>query len=98
MGNTYVNYTLRGPSQQAVATALAGRSAIVTPARNGNVVVYDEQSEEISDTIAELGAGLSRDLTCPVLALFVYDDDILYYWLFENGELIDQYDSSPNYF
>jgi len=33
MGNFYTNYTLRGPSQQAVAKALAGRSAIVTSQR-----------------------------------------------------------------
>ena len=45
MGNFYTNYTLRGPSQAAVATALAGRFAIVTPAQNGCVVVFDEVSD-----------------------------------------------------
>ncbi len=46
MGSFYTNYTLRRPSQQAVAAALAGRSAIVTPAEDGCVVVFDEQSDE----------------------------------------------------
>jgi hypothetical protein len=98
MGNTYVNYTLQGPSQQAVAAALTGRSAIVSPAKNGFVVVFDEESEQQSDNISELGANLSKVLRCPVLAVFVYDDDILYYHLFKNGELIDEYDSAPDAF
>lgn len=51
MGNFYVNYTLRGVSQRAVADALAGRACIVTPPQ-----------------------------------------------LYTNGELQDEYDSSPGYF
>ena len=38
MGSFYVNYTVRGPSQQAVAKALSGRAAIVTPQQDGSVV------------------------------------------------------------
>ena len=98
MGNTYVNYTLRGPGQQAVAAALAGRSAIVSPAQNDTVVVFDEESEHASDSITGLGSSLSRGFDCPVLAVFVYDDDVLYYRLFEHGELVDEYDSAPDQF
>jgi hypothetical protein len=46
MGGFYTNYTLRGPSQQAVAAVLAGRKAIVTPQSNGCVVAYDEASDD----------------------------------------------------
>ena len=98
MGNTYVNLTVRNASQQAVADALAGRAAIVSPAWNGNVVVYDEQSEQMSDSVEEFAAGLSRDLSCPVLAVSVYDDDILQYMLFQGGEKADEYNSKPAYF
>ena len=98
MGNTYVNYTLRGPSQQAVVGAMAGRSAIVSPAQNGFVVVFDEESEQTSDSITEFGSNLSGVLHCAVLAVFVYDDDVLYYRLFEHGELVDEYDSAPDQF
>lgn len=46
MGSFYTNYTLRGPGQPAVLAALAGRSAFVTPARDGRVVVFDQESDE----------------------------------------------------
>jgi len=99
MGGFYTNYTLRGPSQQAVAAALAGRKAIVTPQSNGFVVAYDEASDDQDmDCIAELASRLSRSLHCPVLAVLDHDDDILWYRLYENGELTDEYDSTPGYF
>ncbi len=99
MGNFYTNYTLRGPSQQAVAEALAGRTAIVSPAQDGCVVVFDEQSDEQDQAvIAELAALLSRELDCPVLAVLNHDDDILWYQLYQSGKLADEYDSSPGYF
>ena len=99
MGNFYTNYTLRGPSQQAVAKALTGRSAIVTPQQDGCVVVFDEQSDDQnSEVLADLSRDLSRELRCPVLAVFNHDDDILWYQLYLNGELADEYDSCPSYF
>lgn len=99
MGNFYTNYTLRGPSQQAVVAALAGRSAFVTPAQDGCVVVFDEESDEQNtDVITGLASQLSRELSCAVLAVLNHDDDILWYQLFQNGELSDEYDSSPDYF
>ena len=99
MGNFYTNYTLRGPSQQTVAKALAGRSAIVTPAQDGCVVVFDEQSDEQNqEVIIELAARLSREFGCPVLAVLNHDDDIFWYQLYLSGELVDEYDSSPGYF
>ena len=32
------------------------------------------------------------------VAVIVHDNDILIYFLFQNGELADQYNSSPSYF
>ena len=99
MGNFYTNYTLRGPSQHAVAKALTGRSAIVTPQQDGCVVVFDEQSDDQnSELISDLARDLSGGLRCPVLAVLNHDDDILWYQLYLNGELVDEYDSSPSYF
>lgn len=99
MGNFYTNFTLRGPSQQAVAAVLAERSAIVTPVQEGCVVVFDEQSDsQDSAVITELAARMSRELRCPVLAVLNHDDDIFWYQLYLSGELADEYDSSPSYF
>jgi hypothetical protein len=99
MGQFYTNFTLRGPSQQEVASALSGRSAIVTPSLNGCVVAYDEASEaQDFGIISELGARLSRQLGCPVLAAVVHDDDILFFEHYEGGEVTDTYDSAPGYF
>jgi hypothetical protein len=99
MGGFYSNYTLRGPSQKAVAAALAGRKAIVSPEANGCVVAYDEVSDNQDlDAIAVLASQLSGSLQCPVLAVIDHDDDILWYRLYEDGELTDEYDSTPGYF
>lgn len=99
MGNFYTNYTLRGPSQQAVAAALAERSAIVTQAQDNCVVVFDEASDDQDQKIiTKLASQLSRDLRCPVLAVLNHDDDIFWYQLYLSGKLADEYDSSPGYF
>lgn len=99
MGNFYTNYTLRTTNQRAVGTALSGRKAVVTPERNGCVVVFDEESDKQDEKcITELAAKLSREIHCPVLAILNHDDDILWYHLYEDGQLADKYDSSPNYF
>jgi hypothetical protein len=99
MGNFYTNYTLRGPSQTDVANALSGRRARITPSHNGCVVVFDEASDS-QDTgiISELASKLSAEFGCPVLSVLNHDDDILWYQLYADGALIDEYDSTPGYF
>ena len=99
MGNFYTNYTLKGVSQPGVASALAGRKAIVTTDYNGCVMVFDKQSDkQDSKTISDLATHLSSQFACLVLAVLNHDDDILWFQLYENGKLTDEYDSSPGYF
>jgi hypothetical protein len=99
MGNFYTNHTLRGPAQQAVASALAGHSAVVAPIQDGCVVVFDEQSDyQDTRVISNLAERLSREFDCPVLATLNHDDDILWYQLYLSGQLADEYDSCPGYF
>ena len=99
MGEFYVNYALRGPSQQAVAATLAGRRAAIAPSRNGCIVVFDEASDDQDQSvIGALALKISGDLACPVLAVLNHDDDILWYQLYVAGKLVDEYDSTPGYF
>jgi hypothetical protein len=37
-------------------------------------------------------------LSRPVIAFTVHDSDVFWYWLFDNGAIVDNYDSAPNYF
>lgn len=99
MGNFYVNYTLRGVTQEAAAKSLAGRTCIVTPTVNETIVVFDEESDNQDQrVISRLATKLSQNLRCPVLAVLNHDDDILWYQLYTDGKLCDEYDSSPGYF
>lgn len=99
MGNFYVNYTLHGVTQTAVAAALSGRRCFVTPAIHDSIIAFDEESDgQDQQVISSLAAELSRKLRCPVLAVLNHDDDILWFQLFHSGDLQDQYDSAPGYF
>ena len=99
MGGFYVNYTLRGPTQQEVAAALAGRTAAVSLEHNGCLVVFDEESDgQDLEVIAELASQLSRVLECALLAALNHDESIFWYQLYEKGDLVNEYNSSPDYF
>jgi hypothetical protein len=99
MGAFYANITLKGPSQAAVVDALRGRRAIVTPRIGDYVVAFDTVcDEQDTDGMQALTSMLSRKLGCPALAIIVHDDDVFGYFLYQEGELTDWYNSSPSYF
>jgi hypothetical protein len=101
MGNFYTNITVKGPSQQDLADFIQtqGRTAYVSNTIRGYTVIFDEKREE-QDTrvLAELAAQLSSKLRCAALSVLNHDDDVLMYQLYENGKLLDNYDSCPDYF
>lgn len=100
MGNFYVNHTIRAPRQR-VADFLEseGHTAFVSPTTDGLTVVCDKEcDDQDTNAIRALGRKLSSSLESPVLAILNHDDDILCYWLFEEGELIEEYNSCPDYF
>lgn len=101
MGNFYVNFTVKCDDPLRCASVLkqAGRKAVITPPLNGTLVVFEEESDsQDPQAIEAVGALLSRGLSAPVLGVLDHDDDILAYWLFEDGRLSDTYDSHPDYF
>jgi hypothetical protein len=96
MGNFYTNITLRGPKQEAVAAVLrlSGRAAYVAPTHPGGTTVFEERCEEQDPTIlGELAAALSEHFDCPALAVLNHDDDVLALALYEQGDLIGDFET-----
>jgi hypothetical protein len=101
MGLFYTNFTLYGPDHQAVVDAVRQlkRAAYVSPTVNCFTTVYCQETDRQEfDSIENSGRRLSGSLTCPVLGVVLHDNDVLYYWLFVNGEIRQVYNSSPAYF
>jgi hypothetical protein len=101
VGAFYTNITVRSPQPTRVAEVLkaAGREAFVSPAANGCTVVFDRECEDQDiDVLNQLASALSGKLGCAALAVLNHDDDLLVVTLHEGGRLVDEYNSSPEYF
>jgi hypothetical protein len=102
MGVFFTNYHVRKVDAEACAkalTTLISSRALVTDSKNGWTTVYDEQSESQDDNVLHrLAKALSSKLKTTVIAMMVYDSDIFVYLIYENGKLVDQFDSKPDYF
>ena len=98
MGNFYQNLTVKGPNQAEIVPVLRryGRSAFVSPTRDRLTAVYARRSEEAAspEELAAVATLLSEQFRCPALAVAIYDDDVLFMGLFENGQPIAQYNSA----
>jgi len=100
VGNSYTNVTVRGAAQPALIEVLRelGRRAIVTPAVNGFTTVCDKESEsQDHHIVGSVALTLSARLQCPTWAILNHDDDVLWYQLYDCGELADEYISSANW-
>ncbi len=98
MGTTYSNCQVRSDSQESVVAALTGllkEPAYVAPAVNGWVGAYPEGDGDAAERLAKK---LSAKLSCGVFYWSVYDSDIFYYTLYEDGKKRDEFDSNPDYF
>lgn len=69
------------------------RRYLVSPAEDNWVSVLPSQPDELAD----LAQGLSKLLSLPVLAFDLREGELLRYWYFEGGDLIDTYWSDPEY-
>jgi hypothetical protein len=99
MPASYVNYHVFSTDAAAVAAAVRGLSqgsAYVTPAGGPWVTVYDEVSErQDAYEIGRLAGELSVRLATAVLAFLVAEGTLFVYYLFEGGDLLDEYNSDP---
>lgn len=103
MGAFFTNYQVRSDSADDVARALKAIdksvSAYISPTKNGWVTIYEKESDSQDDAVLQrLAMALSRGLSTAVFAFVVHDSDILMYWLYERGQLADEYNSAPDYF
>src|SRR5664280_2587651 len=98
MGTKYDSLTFRGPSQEQVANCVASMSAhaYISPTMSGLTVAYPERLSSDMD-YRKTCRKVSKQLSCPALAAGVFDDDIFYYALYRAGELVDKYNSCPDY-
>ena len=99
MGAFYTNLTLRGPPADRVVDAIGSRRAFVSRTERSYTVVLDEACESQDPAVlSTLASQLSTDLSCPVFAVLIHDDDVLVYELWDKGDRLDQYNSCPGYF
>jgi hypothetical protein len=102
MGSFIVNVNVRATHRQAVEKEIKAfnpAAAWVTGAKNGWITIYEEgASTQDENRIRELTEHVSSGLKSPAIAFLVHDSDFLCYWLFDDGQLIDEFNSCPDYF
>ena len=102
MGHTSVSFHFRTTDETALNTLLVERGIshfLIAPAKNGWVSLYEERaSRQVTRLICDLAAGLSQDLKTAAIAFSIHDSDVARYWLYENGKLLDEFNSCPDYF
>ena len=102
MGLFCVNLHFRSTDEKALSAALENRRIDrfrIGPAKNGWTSLFEERaSQQDDERIRELAGGLSSDLRTAAIAFLVHDSDVACYWLYENGRLLDEYNSCPDYF
>jgi len=59
---------------------------------------YDANNEGDIDSTKEIALNLSKELGAKALVFDIYDSDVFSYYLISNGQVVDHYNSNPNYF
>jgi hypothetical protein len=102
MGLFCVNLHFRTTDDRALSAALDRLDVThyrVLPAKNGWTSLYEQRASEQDDRrIRDLGRNLTEELSIAAVAFLVHDSDMACYWLFDNGRLLDEYNSCPDYF
>ena len=90
MGSTYANVTVVDTTVDEVVATLGPTVALVAGAADGTVVVFAEQDEFDGFSAGLTARLLSTALGRPALEVAVFDDDLLQYQLFVDGEVVDE--------
>jgi hypothetical protein len=99
MAITFVNYHLRAndaPAVARMAKEIISSRAFVSPATNRWVTVCDETSEAMDPAeIDRLATEFSKRLDTALFTFLIPDTQVFVYHLFNAGDLIDEYNSTP---
>lgn len=68
-------------------------SCLLSPVIDGWIGIYNDMNG-----LAPLGASLAKHFREDILSMMVYDDDVFCYWYYRGGQLVDRYNSCPDYF
>lgn len=102
MGAFVVNFHVRISSKEAVAEVLQGMSleaAWISGGKGPWVTVWEAlASRQDTVRIQELAQAISQQLEAPLIGFLNHDSDVVCYWLFDSGKLLDEYNSCPGYF
>ena len=90
MGNTYANVTVVDTTVDDVVHALGPSEALVAGGDGGTVVVFAAADEHDGFSAGITARLLSTALGRPALEVAVFDDDLLQYQLFVDGEVVDE--------
>lgn len=102
MGTFCVNFHARTDSRDAVAKALARIvhvEALVAAPKNGWITFFDKSaSSQDTKQLIRIARSLSKKMQTAVFGFLVHDSDVFQYHLFDQGKLVDQFDSHPDHF
>jgi hypothetical protein len=90
MGSTYANVTVVDTTVADVVHALGPAEALVAGGDDGTVVVFAAADEHDGFSAGITARLLSTALGRPALEVAVFDDDLLQYQLFVDGEVVDE--------
>lgn len=99
MGSFYTTIAVGSVQQEEIRAVVGERRAFMSPPAGGFTVLYPDQRLFLNPTeVMSLCSGLSATVCGPVMMAMVHDDDIMYYWLWTEGALVDRYISDPSYY
>ncbi len=94
MGNFYTNIAVMAGADRVVPVLEhVGRDAYVAPSASGCVIFDRECERQDTEILAALAETISRDVDTLAFAVLNHDDDVLWFQLYERGDLLTEHAS-----
>jgi hypothetical protein len=101
VGAFFTNIQVRSGEADDVEQALRPllkAKAYLSKSENGWVSVFPEQTETQDESLQRMTQSLSAMLKTDAVGIMCHDSDVFLYWLGREGNIVDEYNSLPNYF